>query len=106
MKVLRVIIAMALMLMPTMPFASWMPNCSLSKDKSTLEVIASNPSDTRYHCQAWCRMKISGERAIQKFDCTFNLGSNASEKVMCNQDSGAPGYFSEVLPTKSTCVPR
>jgi hypothetical protein len=66
MKVLRVIIAMALMLMPTMPFASWMPNCSLSKDKSTLEVIASNPSDTRYHCQAWCRMKISGERGHSK----------------------------------------
>jgi len=104
--VLRVIVAVALMLVPSAAFAGWMPNCSLSEDKSTLEVIASNPSDTKYSCQAWCRMKLSGERAIQKFDCTFSLGRNAAEKVVCKQDGGAPGHFSEVLPTKSTCVPR
>lgn len=51
-------------------------------------------------------MKITGERAIQKFDCTFNLGKNAASRVMCKQDGGTAGHFSEVLPTKSTCVPR
>jgi hypothetical protein len=51
-------------------------------------------------------MKITGQRAVQKFDCTFSLGKNAGEKVMCKQDGGSPNYFSEVLPTKSTCVPR
>lgn len=103
---LRVVVAVALMLMPATAFASWMPNCALSADKSTLEVTASNPSDTKYYCQAWCRMKITGQRAVQKFDCTFSLGKNAGEKVMCRQDGGSPNYFSEVLPTKSTCVPR
>lgn len=103
---LRVVLAVTLLLAPTTAFADWMPNCSLSEDKSTLQVIASNPSDKRYYCQAWCRMKISGQRAIQKFDCTFSLGKNAAEKVMCKQDGGASGYFSEVLPTSSTCVPR
>lgn len=86
--------------------ASGMPNCVLNADKSALQVIASNPSDTSYYCQAWCRMKITGKRPVQNFACTFNLGKNAAEKVMCTSDGGAPNYFSEVLPTKSTCVPR
>lgn len=105
---LRAIIAMAAILLPMSALAetTWMPTCRLSADRSTLEVIAANPSEQKYYCQAWCRMKITGQRPVQKFDCTFNLASNADEKVMCRKDGGSANYFSEVLPTKSTCVPR
>jgi len=106
--VLRYIVIVVAMFAPmsALGATSWMPNCELNADKSALQVIASNPSDQKYYCQAWCRMKITGERPVQKFDCTFNLAKNAAEKVMCSKDGGTPGYFSEVLPTRSTCVPR
>lgn len=104
-KMIATVVAI-LMPMSSLAATSWMPTCALSEDKSALEVIASNPGDTKYYCQAWCRMKISGERALQKFDCSFSLPAKAGEKVMCSKDGGTPGYFSEVLPTKSTCVPR
>jgi hypothetical protein len=105
---LRAIIAMAAILLPMSALAetTWMPTCRLSADRSTLEVVAANPSDQKYYCQAWCRMKITGERPVQKFDCTFNLASNVGEKVMCRKDGGSANYFSEMLPTRSTCVPR
>lgn len=104
---LRVFVCMVGMLVPmTALGATGTLECVLNADKSALEVIASNPSDTSYYCQAWCRMKVTGERPVQRFDCTFNLGKNAAEKVVCKKDGGAPKFFSEVLPTRSTCVPR
>ena len=80
--------------------------CTLSDDKSSILVIGSNPSDTSYTCQAWCRVTVTGQRAFEEFDCRFNIGKNAPEKAMCNRDGGDAGHYKAIDSNKWTCVPR
>lgn len=97
----------AFILLPTAALAANYPSaeCALSDDKSSVVVIASNPSDTAYKCMASCRANVKGQRAFERVECNFNLAKNAAEKAVCDQDAGGK-LFTEVSPTKYTCVPR
>ena len=97
-----------LALMPAVALAEGYPSveCTLSADRSSVVVIASNPGDTAYKCAAFCRVNTTGQRAISKVDCSFNLGKNAAEKAVCTKKGGGAGFYSAISPTKSTCVPR
>ncbi|MDR3472543.1 MAG: hypothetical protein P4M09_12760 [Devosia sp.] len=82
------------------------PQCALSSDKSSIIVTASNPDAKSYRCTAFCRAHITASRPFDNFDCTFNLAKGAAEKVVCTKKGGKPNYYSDVLPSKATCVPR
>ena len=80
--------------------------CALSSDKSSMIVTASNPEAKSYQCTAFCRANMTGARQFDHLDCTFNLAKGAGEKTVCTKNGGKPNYYSQVLPTKWTCVPR
>jgi hypothetical protein len=105
---LRTIATIAFTLLPLAAIAAGFPSaeCALNADKSSVVIIASNPSDTGYKCMASCRAKVNGQRALERVECNFNLARNAAEKTVCSRDGGAPKFYTEVSPTKHTCVPR
>jgi hypothetical protein len=104
----RLLAAIIVLLTPTLAAAASYPDveCTLNGDKSSLVVVASNGSDKVYQCAAFCRFKVTGQRPLQQFDCQFRLGKNAAEKAVCTKKGGAPNFYSEISPTKSTCVPK
>jgi hypothetical protein len=89
-------------------FAQGFPQgqCALNEDSSTLSLIASNSASASYSCMGSCQYKIEGERALFTHGCTFSLAPNSSEKVACALEGGAPGHFTEVLPTQMVCQPN
>lgn len=104
----KVIATIAFTLLPLAAMAAGSPSaeCTLNADKSSVVVMASNPSDTAYKCMASCRANVKGQRALERVECNFNLAKNAAEKAVCSRDGGAPKFYTEVSPTKYTCVPR
>jgi hypothetical protein len=94
--------------MSSLALAAGYPNaqCGLNSDKSNLIVTASNGSANAYRCTAFCKANMTSARAFDIFNCSFNLAKGAGEKIVCTKKGGKPDYYSQVLPTKSTCVPR
>jgi len=82
------------------------PQCALSSDKSSIVVTASNAEAKSYTCTAFCRAHMTASRPLDNFNCTFNLAKGAAEKVVCTKKGGGANYYSDLLPTKATCVPR
>ena len=80
--------------------------CGLSADRSSLVVTASNTGGSAYACAAACRFKLTGERPLNTFNCSFTLGANAAMSTVCNLAGKAPDHFAELLPTRSQCQPR
>ena len=82
------------------------PQCALSSDKSSIVVTASNADPKSYTCTAFCRAHMTASRPLDNFNCTFNLAKGAAEKIVCTKKGGGPNFYSDMLPTKATCVPR
>ena len=101
-----VIAAIALLGQPALAAAYPSGECTLSDDKSSVMVVASNPSDTSYSCVVSCRANVAGQRAFHNVQCSFNLGKNAEEKTVCEEEGGAPDFFTKLGPTKFACAPR
>ena len=80
--------------------------CGLSSDKSSMIVTASNPESKPYECTAFCKAHITGARPFELLNCTFNIAKGAKARIVCTKKGGKPNYYSEVMPTRSTCVPR
>jgi len=89
-------------------FAAGIPDaqCGLSADKSSIVVTASNGDSKAYRCTAFCKANITGARPFDIFNCTFNLAKGAGVKTVCTKKGSGPNYYSQVLPTRSTCEPR
>lgn len=102
--VVLTIVAVAL-LSPLPTWAYPKATCTLSADKASVVVIGSNNTDVAYQCMAECRANVSGQRAIERVKCNFNLARNAAEKAVCEQKSSGKA-FTALSPTKMTCVPR
>ena len=102
------LVATIAFLLPISAIAAGYPSaeCALSGDKASVVVIASNPGDVAYKCSASCRANVKGQRALERVECNFTLSKNAAEKAVCSHDGGAPKLYTEVSPTKFTCVPR
>jgi len=80
--------------------------CNLNADKSTLQVVVSNPASESYACAMACHYKVAGERLFQAFNCNFSLSPNSGDKVACDLEGNAPGYFAEARGAQLMCQPR
>lgn len=80
--------------------------CTFNADKSQVLMMGSNPGDTAFRCVASCRVTVAGQRALERFECNFNLAKNAGEKAVCDRKGGGPNFYTALSPTKMTCAPR
>lgn len=71
-----------------------------------MQVIASNSGAGAYACMASCRINVAGQSAIERFECNFALGANATEKTVCTAKGKGPRHYSEISPTRFVCQPR
>lgn len=107
--VLRVLAAVGAVLLTAWPaIAGGYPDahCTLGADTSRMLVVASNPSGKAYRCMAECRLRVAGQRAFDRYRCTFALRAGTGEKTVCVHKAGGSGRFTKVDGSQSTCVPR
>lgn len=78
----------------------------LNADKSAVVVTGQNTTGQNYRCGVEARIRVTGQRAFARLQCTFPLPANTAQRQVCQQDGTGPRSLDAVEGVKMTCVPN